>query len=98
MPSSSNRPPGLSSSKAVVVRVETLPPTTATNIDMVIRRLALDVKTDSSEPCVDPCALAHTPGVAHYGPPAFDLTLRSIDLARRIGVEATPKQSAHWRQ
>ena len=29
--------------------------------------------------------------MAHYGPPAFDLTLRSIDLARRIGVEATPE-------
>ena len=35
--------------------------------------------------------LTHTPGVAHYGPPAFDLTLRSINLARRIGVEATPE-------
>ena len=46
---------------------------------------------DGPEPCIDPRALAHTPGVAHYGPPAFDLTLRSIDLACRIGVEATPE-------
>ena len=29
--------------------------------------------------------------MAHYGPPAFNLTLRSINLARHIGVEATPK-------
>ena len=46
---------------------------------------------DGPEPCVDPRALAHTPGAAHYGPPAFDLTLRSINLARRIGIEATPE-------
>ena len=44
MPSSNNRPPGLSSSKVVVVRAEMLPPTTVTSIDMVVRRLALDVK------------------------------------------------------
>ena len=49
------------------------------------------IHTDGPEPCVDPRALAHTPGVAHYGPPAFDLTLRSINLACRIGVEATPE-------
>ena len=47
--------------------------------------------TDGPEPCVDPHALAHAPGVAHYGPPTFDLTLRSINLARHIGVEATPE-------
>ena len=29
--------------------------------------------------------------MAHYGPPAFDLTLRSINLACHIGVEATPE-------
>ena len=49
------------------------------------------IHTDGPEPCVDPRALAHTPGAAHYGPPAFNLTLRSIDLACRIGVEATPE-------
>ena len=46
---------------------------------------------DGPELCVDPRALAHTPGAAHYGPPAFDLTLRSIDLACHIGIEATPE-------
>ena len=54
-------------------------------------QFAAFIHTDGPEPCVDPRALAHTPGAAHYGPPAFDLTLRSIDLARRIGVEATPE-------
>ena len=54
-------------------------------------QFAAFIHTDGPEPCVDPRALAHTPSVAHYGPPAFDLTLRSIDLARRIGVEATPE-------
>ena len=54
-------------------------------------QFAAFIHTDIPEPCVDPCALVHTPGAAHYGPPAFDLTLRAIDLARRIGVEATPK-------
>ena len=44
-------------------------------------QFAAFIHTDSPEPCVDPCALAHNPGAAHYGPPAFDLTLRSIDLA-----------------
>ena len=45
-------------------------------------QFAAFIHTNSPEPCVDPRALAHTPGAAHYGPPAFDLTLRSIDLAR----------------
>ena len=54
-------------------------------------QFAAFIHTDGPEPCVDPRALAHTPSVAHYGPPAFDLTLRSINLARRIGVEATPE-------
>ena len=54
-------------------------------------QFAAFIHTDGPEPCVDPRALTHTPGAAHYGPPAFDLTLRSIDLARRIGVEATPE-------
>ena len=54
-------------------------------------QFAAFIHTNGPEPCVDPRALAHTPGAAHYGPPAFDLTLRSIDLARRIGVEATPE-------
>ena len=54
-------------------------------------QFAAFIHTDSPEPCIDPRALAHTPGAAHYGPPAFDLTLRSIDLACRIGIEATPE-------
>ena len=45
-------------------------------------QFAAFIHTDGPEPCVDPRALAHTPGAAHYGPPAFDLMLRSIDLAR----------------
>ena len=54
-------------------------------------QFAAFIHTDGPEPCVDPHALTHTPSAAHYGPPAFDLTLRSIDLACRIGVEATPE-------
>ena len=54
-------------------------------------QFAAFIHIDGPEPCVDPCALAHTPGAAHYGPPAFDLTLRSINLAHRIGIEATPE-------
>ena len=54
-------------------------------------QFAAFIHTDSPEPCIDPRALTHTPGVTHYGPPAFDLMLRSIDLACRIGVEATPE-------
>ena len=54
-------------------------------------QFAAFIHTNGPEPCVDPHALAHTPGGAHYGPPAFNLTLRSIDLAHRIGVEATPE-------
>ena len=54
-------------------------------------QFAAFIHTDGPEPCVDPRALAHTPGAAHYGPPAFDLMLRSIDLACRIGIEATPE-------
>ena len=54
-------------------------------------QFAAFIHTNGPEPCVDPRALAHTPGAAHYGPPAFNLTLRSIDLACRIGVEATPE-------
>ena len=49
------------------------------------------IHTDSPEPCIDPYALVHTPGAAHYGPPAFNLMQRSIDLACRIGIKATPK-------
>ena len=44
-------------------------------------QFAAFIHTDGPVPCVDPRALAHTLGAAHYGPPAFDLTLRSIDLA-----------------
>ena len=44
-------------------------------------QLAAFIHTNGPEPCIDPHALAHTPSAAHYGPPAFDLTLRSIDLA-----------------
>ena len=54
-------------------------------------QFAAFIHTNGPEPCVDPRALAHTPGAPHYDPPAFDLTLRSINLARRIGVEATPE-------
>jgi len=39
------------------------------------------------EPTVDPCALAHTPCAAHYGPPAFDNTIKAFDLAHHLGVE-----------
>ena len=42
---------------------------------------------DGPEPTVDPRALAHTPGAAHYGPPAFDNTIKAFDLAHHLGVE-----------
>ena len=45
------------------------------------------VHYDEPEPTVDPRALAHTPGSAHYGPPAFDNTIKAFDLAHRLGVE-----------
>jgi len=45
------------------------------------------VHYDGPEPTVNPRALAHTPGAAHYGPPAFDNTIKAFDLAHRLGVE-----------
>jgi len=45
------------------------------------------VHYDGPEPTVDPRALAHTPGAAHYGPPAFDNTIKAFDLAHCLGVE-----------
>ena len=42
---------------------------------------------DGPELTVDPCALAHTPGSAHYGPPTFDNIIKAFDLAHRLGVE-----------
>ena len=45
------------------------------------------VHYNGPEPTVDPCVLAHTPGAAHYGPPAFDNTIKAFDLAHRLGVE-----------
>ena len=45
------------------------------------------VHYDGPELTVDPRALAHTPGSAHYGPPAFDNTIKAFDLAHRLGVE-----------
>jgi len=45
------------------------------------------VHYDGPEPTVDPRALAHTPGAAHYGPPAFNNTIKAFDLAHRLGVE-----------
>jgi len=45
------------------------------------------VHYDGPQPTVNPCALAHTPGAAQYGPPAFDNTIRAFDLAHCLGVE-----------
>jgi len=45
------------------------------------------VHYDGPEPTIDPRTLAHTPGAAHYGPPAFDNTIKAFDLAHRLGVE-----------
>jgi len=45
------------------------------------------VHYDGPEPTVDPRTLAHTPGAAHYGPPAFDNTIKALDLAHHLGVE-----------
>ena len=45
------------------------------------------VHYDGPEPTVDPRALAHIPGSAHYGPPAFNNTIKAFDLAHRLGVE-----------
>ena len=39
------------------------------------------VHYDGPEPIIDPRALAHTPGSAHYGPPTFDNTIKAFDLA-----------------
>ena len=49
------------------------------------------VHYDGPEPTVDPRALAHTPGSAHYGPPAFNNTIKAFDLAHRLGVEPSCK-------
>jgi len=45
------------------------------------------VHYDGPEPTVDPHALAHTPGAAHYGPPTFDNTIKAFNLAHHLGVE-----------
>ena len=45
------------------------------------------VHYDGPEPTIDPRALAHTPGAAHYGPPAFYNTIKAFDLAHCLGVE-----------
>jgi len=45
------------------------------------------VHYDGPEPTVDRHALAHTPSAAHYGPPAFNNTIKAFDLAHRLGVE-----------
>jgi len=45
------------------------------------------VHYDGPEPTIDPHALAHTPGAAHYGPPTFDNTIKAFDLAHHLGVE-----------
>ena len=42
---------------------------------------------DGLVPTVDPCALAHTPGMTNYSPPAFDNTIKAFNLAHRLGVE-----------
>jgi len=45
------------------------------------------VHYNGPEPTIDPRALAHTPGAAHYGPPAFENTIKAFDLAHHLGVE-----------
>ena len=45
------------------------------------------VHYNGPEPTVDPHALAHTPGAAHYGPPTFDNTIKAFNLAHHLGVE-----------
>jgi len=45
------------------------------------------VHYDGPEPTIDPRALAHTPGAAHYGPPTFNNTIKAFDLAHHLGVE-----------
>jgi len=45
------------------------------------------VHYDGPEPTVDPRTLAHTPGAAHYSPPAFENTIKAFNLAHRLGVE-----------
>jgi len=45
------------------------------------------VHYDGPEPTIDPRALAHTPSAAHYGPPAFDNTIKAFNLAHHLGVE-----------
>jgi len=45
------------------------------------------VHFNGPEPTIDPRALAHTPGAAHYGPPTFDNTIKAFDLAHCLGVE-----------
>ncbi|KIM62262.1 hypothetical protein SCLCIDRAFT_52699, partial [Scleroderma citrinum Foug A] len=42
---------------------------------------------DGPVPTVDPRALAHTPGMTNYGPPAFDNTIKAFDLVHCLGVE-----------
>ena len=49
------------------------------------------VHYDGPEPTVDPHALTHTTGSAHYGPPAFDNTIKAFNLAHRLGVEPSCK-------
>jgi len=45
------------------------------------------VHYNGPEPTVNPRALAHTPSAAHYGPPAFNNTIKAFNLAHRLGVE-----------
>ena len=42
---------------------------------------------DGPVPTIDPRALAHTPGMTNYGPPAFDNTIKAFDLPHHLGVE-----------
>ena len=49
------------------------------------------VHYDGPEPTVDPRTLAHTPGSAHYGPPAFNNTIKAFNLAHQLGVEPSCK-------
>ena len=45
------------------------------------------VHYDGPELTVDPRTLTHTPSSAHYGPPAFDNTIKAFDLAHQLSVE-----------
>ena len=45
--------------------------------------------TTFSEPTIDPHHLSHTPGIAHFGPPAFSQMQHSISLAHCLGEVPT---------